>query len=158
MKVTMSVFVFVALSFFSTFSVAQNKKLVVKPGAAAKDVNAPGEEINMSEPPFWVSSYEEFQDLQKFQKDFYLDKLYPHLKEIPQLEPVSKKELHEASEFYQEWNRIRKKIYVACQDKEMKKECSKIGHIRLQALDFLSNQKLENRQATEESEKVHQSK
>lgn len=107
---------------------------------------------------FWVSSYEEFQDFQKFQKDFYLEKLLPHLKEIPQLEPVSQRQLREASEFFQEWNRIRRRIYIACQDKEMKRECSKIGEIRLQTLNLLANQKLENRAATEESEKVNQSK
>lgn len=149
---------FIIVGFTASFAFAKSNSLSPRPGNAAKDINAPGEEINMSEPPFWVSSYEEFQDLQKFQKDFYLEKLLPHLKEVPRLEPVSKKQLQEASEFFQEWNRIRKKIYEACQEKNMKTECAKIEEIRLQALNLLSNQKLENRQADHESEKVKKSK
>lgn len=149
-------FVLVGCTVSSAF--AKSNTTSPYPGSAAKDVNAPGEEINMSEPPFWVSSYEEFQDLQKFQKDFYIEKLLPLLKEVPRLEPVSKKQLQEASEFFQEWNRIRKKIYEACQEKNMKKDCAKISDVRLQTLNLLANQKLENRKADEESEKVKKSK
>ena len=158
MKHTIAGLLFVLVGFTLSSAVAKSNSVSPRPGSAAKDVNAPGEEINMSEPPFWVSSYEEFQDLQKFQKEFYLEKLLPLLKEVPRLEPVSKKQLQEASEFFQEWNRIRKKIYEACQEKNMKKECTKIGDVRLQALNLLANQKLENRKADEESEKVKKSK
>ncbi|MFM6928318.1 MAG: hypothetical protein ACKOX6_07630 [Bdellovibrio sp.] len=157
MKITVASLLFVLVGLTVSSSFAKIKSSAPLPGVAAKDINAPGEELNMSEPPFWVSSYEEFQDLQKFQKDFYLEKLLPLLKEVPRLEPVSKKQLQEASEFFQEWNRIRKKIYEACQEKDMKKECRKIENIRLQALNLLSNQKLENRKADEESEKVKKS-
>jgi len=158
MKSTYASLLFIFLSLVVNPSFAKSTPSALPPGTAAKDVNAPGEEINMSEPPFWVSSYEEFQDLQSFQKDFYLEKLLPLLKEVPRLEPVSKKQLHEASEFFQEWNRIRRKIYEACQEKGMKKDVGKIENVRFQALNLLSNQKMENRKAEEESEKVKKSK
>jgi hypothetical protein len=112
---------------------------------------ASSDEINMSEPPFWMSSYEEFKDLQQFQKDLYLEKLLPYLSKIPALDPVTKKQLQDATEWYQDWNRIRVRVYRACQDKEMLKTCEEIADIRLQALDLLSNQKEENRKANETS-------
>jgi hypothetical protein len=112
------------------------------------------DEINMSEPPFWMSSYDEFNDLQPIQKELYLEKLLPYLSEIPGLDPVSKKQLMESSEWHQGWNHIRKKVYMSCQDKERLKTCEEIADIRLQALDLLSNQKEENRKANDYSKEV----
>lgn len=128
---------------FSAYAEKIELSSVVAPAAS--------DEINMSEPPFWMSSYEEFKDLQQFQKDLYLEKLQPYLSKIPALDPVSKKQLLDATEWYQDWNRIRARVYRACQDKEMLKTCEEIADIRLQALDLLSNQKEENRKANESS-------
>lgn len=123
----------------SSYADKSNKSDIVVPAAT--------DEINMSEPPFWMSSYEEFNDFQPEQKEFYLEKLLPYLSKIPTLDPVSKKQLKDASEWFQDWNRIRKRVYMACQDKEMFKTCEEIADIRLQTLDMLSNQKEENRKA-----------
>ncbi len=136
--------VVLALIFISISSLAQEVDL-----ASSVVPAAPSDEINMSEPPFWMSSYDEFNDLQPVQKEFYLEKLLPYLSEIPGLDPVSKKQLLEASEWHQGWNHIRKKVYMSCQDKERQKTCEEIADIRLQALDILSNQKEENRKAND---------
>ncbi|QLY25648.1 hypothetical protein [Bdellovibrio sp. KM01] len=133
-----------ALVFISISSLAEEVDM-----ASSVVPAPPSDEINMSEPPFWMSSYDEFHDLQSVQKEFYLEKLLPYLSGIPGLNPVSKKQLLEASEWYQGWNHIRKKVYVSCQDKERIKTCEEIANIRLQALDILSNQKEENRKANE---------
>ncbi|UOE99819.1 hypothetical protein [Bdellovibrio reynosensis] len=105
------------------------------------------DKIDMSAPPFWMSSYDEFKDLRADQKEFYLEKLQVSLKSIPGLEKTSKSKLEEAAEWYQTWNSIRRKLYQACQDKELVKECEQIADIRIQALDMYGNQKLENRHA-----------
>ncbi|XGC81428.1 hypothetical protein ACES2L_02880 [Bdellovibrio bacteriovorus] len=105
------------------------------------------DKIDMSAPPFWMSSYDEFKDLRADQKEFYLQKLEVSLKAIPSLEKTSREKLNEAAEWYQTWNSIRRKLYEACQNKELLKECDQIAEIRLQALDMYANQKLENRHA-----------
>lgn len=105
------------------------------------------DKIDMSAPPFWMSSYDEFKDLRADQKEFYLQKLEGSLKTIPGLEKTSKEKLQEAAEWYQTWNSIRRKLYEACQDKDLSKECQEISQIRIQALDMYANQKLENRHA-----------
>ncbi|MBO9665552.1 MAG: hypothetical protein J7501_01905 [Bdellovibrio sp.] len=132
---------------FSLTSFAE--EVAAPPGAAAKDKEAPGEQIDMSEPPYWMFSYEEFHDLQQMQKDLYMEKLLPNLAKVPRLDPVSKKELEDAGEWFQSWNRIQRKVYEACQDKEMLVTCEELSDIRLEALDMLSNKKLENRKADE---------
>lgn len=109
--------------------------------------------INMAEPPFWMSSYDEFNDLKKSQKDFYLENLLYALPRIPSLRGKTKEQLNEASEWYQSWNQIRKKVYEFCQDQSALKTCEEIADLRLQALDMFSNQKKENRKANASTEK-----
>lgn len=106
--------------------------------------------INMSEPPFWMSSYDEFKDLQDSQKSYYLEKLLSAMEKVPALKTKTKEDLTEASEWYQSWNQIRKKIYEYCQDQTVLKTCEDIADIRLQALDMFANQKLENREPDRE--------
>ncbi len=110
------------------------------------------ESIDMSEPPFYMSSYDEFHDLQPEQKELYLEKLLPLMTaKIPSLEKVSKEKLQEASEWHETWNDLRKKLYESCQDKNLNEACDQIANVRLQALNLFSNQKEENRKADEES-------
>lgn len=122
----------------------------VEPANASKDLSPDadlGPTINMSEPPFWMSSYDEFNDLQDDQKELYVKKLLPKLAGIPSLKETTKDQLKEASEWYQGWNSIRKKIYQYCLDTTVQTACEDIADVRLQALDMYANQKLENRRA-----------
>lgn len=111
-----------------------------------------GPTVNLSEPPFWMPSYDEFNDLQSSQKEFYLEKILPKLNRIPSLKDTTKKQLHEASEWYQNWNNIRIKLYQYCLDSSVHGSCEDLAETRLQALELFSNQKLENRKANEEEQ------
>ncbi|MDG0816916.1 hypothetical protein [Bdellovibrio svalbardensis] len=111
------------------------------------------ESIDMSEPPFYMSSYDEFHDLQPEQKEFYLEKFLPLVNtKIPSLEKVSKEKLQEASEWHETWNSLRKKLYESCQDSSLKDSCEQIAEVRIKALNLFANQKEENRKADEEEE------
>lgn len=128
--------------------------LQIQPGQA-KDLPANidlGPTVNMSEPPFWMPSYDEFKDYQSSQKEFYLEKILPKLSQIPSLKDTTKNQLQEASEWYQNWDRIRIKLYQYCLDSSAHGTCEDFAETRLQALDLFSNQKLENRQANEEEQ------
>lgn len=110
------------------------------------------ESIDMSEPPFYMSSYDEFHDLQPEQKELYLEKFLPLVNaKIPSLDKVSKEKLQEASEWHETWNSIRKKLYESCQDSNLTEACDQIADVRLQALNMFANQKEENRKADEEA-------
>lgn len=113
--------------------------------AHAEDKDAMPEEINMSEPPFWMASYDEFKDLQKFQKDYYLEKLGPELRKVPSLEEISDSKIQEAGEWYRDWNIIMRKLYVACRDKSLEATCAKVAKVRIDALNAKSNWKSEKK-------------
>ncbi|WP_373998924.1 hypothetical protein [Bdellovibrio bacteriovorus] len=97
---------------------------------------AESSEIDMSAPPFWMSSYEEFKDLREEQKKFYLEKLVQEFKKVDALDKVTLHELKEAAEWTPSWNTIRRKLYVACQEKEMEKTCEEIADLRIAALEM----------------------
>lgn len=107
--------------------------------ASGADTEALPEEVNLREPPFWMASYDEFKDLQPSQKDFYLEKLGPELRKILALENTTQAKLAEAAEWYKSWNSIEKKLYVACRDKKIEKDCDRIAEVRLAALSLSSN-------------------
>ncbi|WP_413290287.1 hypothetical protein [Bdellovibrio sp. HCB337] len=94
--------------------------------------------INMSEPPFWMSSYDAFKDLRESQKDYYLEKVLPLITQIPSLNKKTKKDLDEAREWYQSWDQIRKKVYIYCQDKSVEKTCNEIADVRLKTFDLFA--------------------
>ncbi|MBS1968863.1 MAG: hypothetical protein JSU04_01060 [Bdellovibrionales bacterium] len=118
---------------------------------ASKDI-LPSQEpdstpIDMSKPPFFMSSYDTFHDLQDSQKDFYLANILPLLNKIPSLSQKTKKDLDEARDWYQSWDQIRKKVYEYCQDQTVQKTCDEIADVRLKTFDLFANQKYENRMA-----------
>lgn len=115
--------------------------LQVQP-AMAKDLSPDadlGPTINMSKPPFWLSSYDEFNDFQEDQKEHYVEELLPKLSAIPNLKEMSKAQLQEASEWYQGWNSMRVKIYQYCLDKSTKPVCEDIGNVRIEVLEMHSH-------------------
>lgn len=96
------------------------------------------EALNMSEPPFIMSSYDEFNDMQKEQKDAYLKDLELAFKDIPALKVHTSEKLTEASEWYPSWDLIRKSVYEYCQENIASKNCEKITDLRIKALDSYS--------------------
>nr|WP_295903293.1 hypothetical protein [uncultured Bdellovibrio sp.] len=115
-------------------------------------------EIDMSEPPFWMPSYEEFNDLQPAQKDFYLEKFMPLVAKVPGLEKLSKEKMKDATEWFQTWNSVRRKLYEACQDSSIHATCEEIADVRIDALNMFANQKQENRLADREAAKEKEKK
>ncbi len=104
--------------------------------------------INLSEPPFWMFSYDELKDLKENQKSFYLKNIEAELKKISTLGKVTEDFLIEASQWYERWNILQRKVSRACLEKQSTNTCSKLARLRLQTLDLRSNQKLENRRAS----------
>jgi hypothetical protein len=109
--------------------------------------------VDMSAPPFWMPSYEEFSDLQPDQKSFYVNTLHPALSQIPALKTKTLDQLKEAGKWQESWDYIRTKIYQYCQNKDVKKNCEAIAQVRTQALAMHGNQKLENREAAAKRKK-----
>lgn len=122
--------------------------------SAAKVIDATiktGEDrINFDVPPFWMFTYDEFADLNQEQKDFYLEKFFPQLKDIPLLQEVTKSELNDAAEWAASWKDLQVKLYRYCQDKQAVKKCETIAETRIQALDLFSNQSEANRKANKD--------
>lgn len=128
--------------------------LVVLLGFMNTSIAAEDDEIKLSEPPFWMMSYEEYGDLQQIQKDFYNEKMTAALKKVPSLKKFSGDDMKDATEWYKSWEGVMKKLYRDCKDKSLEKTCEEIADIRLQTFDMLANQKEENRVADEESKTV----
>ncbi|QDK36673.1 hypothetical protein [Bdellovibrio sp. NC01] len=109
--------------------------------------------LDMSEPPFYMPSYDEFKNLQQDQKEFYLDKVLPLAKDLPNLGKLNKSQLDEASEWYEGWGDIRKKVYLSCQDdKDNEETCDKLVDLRVDAINLKANQKEQNRDADEKAQ------
>lgn len=89
---------------------------------------------DMSEPPFIMSSYDEFNDMQKEQKEAYLKELEINFKDIGALKDKMGK-LVEASEWYPSWNEIRKVVYSFCEEKHAAKTCEKLIDLRVKTLN-----------------------
>lgn len=125
--------------------------------AKAKDLSPDadlGPTINMAEPPFWLSSYDEFNDFQDDQKELYVKKLLPKLSAIPALKEMTKTQLQEASEWHQGWTSMRIKIYQYCLDKSTQPVCDDIESVRGEVLDMYSHSGREGaeREPAEEAE------
>lgn len=108
-----------------------------------------GTDKSLSEPPFWMSSYDEFNDLQDQQKKFYLQHLEPELTKVPALRDLSSRDLRQAANWYKSWDQIRNKLYKYCESNDAKKTCEGIADVRLKALDLMANQSKVNRDSAE---------
>jgi len=124
---------------------------------AFAETSSPTPTVDLSEPPFWMPSYEEFSDLKPDQKSFYVNTLHPALSQIPALKTKTLDQLKEAGKWQESWDYIRTKIYQFCKDKENDKEaiktCEAIANVRTQTLAIHANQKLENREAAAKRKK-----
>lgn len=95
-----------------------------------------GAGIDMSKPPYWLSSYEEMNRLRKSQKAFYIGKLDPIFEKIPSLKEFTKSKLQEAIKDQEKWSELRMKVYTYCADAAVAKTCEKLADTRLDAIDF----------------------
>ncbi|WP_374029090.1 hypothetical protein [Bdellovibrio bacteriovorus] len=120
--------------------------------ASAEVLQVGEDKIDMAEPPFWMSSYDEFKDLRPEQKTFYLEALTKALPKVPSLEGTDKHTLEEAAEWYQSWNILRRKLYVSCHKSSLHETCQKIAALRKEALGMFANKKKENREALGEKD------
>ena len=103
--------------------------------------------VNMSGPPFWMSAYEEFKNLRKDQKDFYLKNLKEDYKKIPDLGKVTDKQWDMAIEDKETWDGLRRNLYVACQNPGFNKVCLRMADARVDAINMYQNQSERNLKA-----------
>lgn len=103
-------------------------------GKVEKDPEALPEAIDFSEPPFWMFTYDEFSDLQPFQKKYYIEKALPAIRKIEGMEDLASARWMEASEWYKTWDAIAKQVYVACRTKKLESRCRDLASIRKEAL------------------------
>jgi hypothetical protein len=96
----------------------------------------PTASIDMSKPPYWLSSYAEMSRLRKSQKAFLIGKLDPIFEKIPSLKEFTKSKLQEAIKDQEKWNDLRLKVYVYCADAAAVKTCESLADTRLDAIDF----------------------
>lgn len=90
---------------------------------------------DLSEPPFIMSSYDEFSDLQKEQKETYLQGLILNFKSVPSLKEYDATKLDEASEWNESWDLIRKSVYNYCDDNGTMKVCAELADLRVKTLE-----------------------
>ena len=90
---------------------------------------------DMSEPPFIMSSYDEFHDFQKEQKESYLKEMVLTFKEVPALQTHNAAKLEEASEWYASWDLIRKSVYDYCDENLKAKVCKNLVDLRVKTLN-----------------------
>lgn len=107
--------------------------------------------LNMNEPPFWMSSYDEFHNLRKDQREFYTKELLKEFKKVPALSNITVAKMTEASDWYEGWNEIRRKLYVACLEQSLQKTCDEFADLRVQTLNMYANQNEKNLKNPEKS-------
>lgn len=90
---------------------------------------------DMSEPPFIMSSYDEFNDFQKEQKESYLKEMVLTFKDVPALKVHDAAKLEEASEWYASWDLIRKSVYDYCDENQTAKVCKNLADLRVKTLN-----------------------
>ncbi len=122
-------FLFLLLAFSSTWASAQVIPIIFDKSEEKRDLR---------EPPYWISSYDEFNDLQDEQKKFYLLHLFPQLEKVPETKKMSTADLESASLWYQDWDRMRSKISKYCDQNKDPDLCGEIADVRLQAFDVLT--------------------
>lgn len=103
--------------------------------------------INFQEPPFWMMTYDEFHQLQDFQKDFYSRQLLLEVKKLGLLNSPKEAQMKEAGEWAESWLQIQTSVYRACQSQDNLKTCKKLASARLKTFELAENQKWENRKA-----------
>lgn len=94
--------------------------------------------VNFDVPPFYMFNYDEFSDLQSFQKDFYIEKFQLALAQVPALQNTTKENMKEAAEWAESWKQMQTKLYQFCGEKDSQKVCDDISDIRIQALDMFA--------------------
>jgi hypothetical protein len=99
-----------------------------------KDPEAVAQEIDFSEPPFWMFTYDEYSDLQEPQKKFYLENAGPAIRKIDGLENILQSKLDEAPEWYKSWDGIAKQVYIACRNEKLNGACKELAAVRVSTL------------------------
>lgn len=91
--------------------------------------------IDMSKPPYWLSSFDEMNRLRKSQKAFLVGKLEPVFEKIPSLKEFTKAKLQDVIKDPDRWSDLRMKVYIYCSDTAALKTCENLAEIRLQTFD-----------------------
>lgn len=104
------------------------------------------------EPPFWLPIYRELHAFDEEQREYYLSRLAPMLKQIPSLNELSPSEINDAPDWEENWKRIQTRFYRACkwQEKEYGPLCAEAAQLRVKTILMRGNQKAQNRQAESE--------
>lgn len=110
-------------------------------------------DIDMSKPPFWLSSYDEMNRLRKSQKAFLVGKLDPIFESVPALKAYTKEKLQEALKDPDLWSEMRLKVYIYCADAPALKTCENLADIRLQAIDFDAITQIEPKKSSKTGKK-----
>lgn len=90
----------------------------------------------LNEPPFWMPCFEEFHDLQTFQKKYYLRNFLRQVTELKTVKTPSAAKMQEAADWDVAWDEIREKVYKACDDRKNHKACVDLAEIRLKTFEI----------------------
>ena len=88
----------------------------------------------MREPPFWLSSYDEFHQLRAKQKELYLKALKAQ-KKSPAF-AVTDAEIEAAEGYDAAWDALRLKVYSTCADSAQLQLCNDLAQIRIDVLEM----------------------
>jgi len=99
---------------------------------------ASNKKIDFQEPPFWMTSFAEFQDLRQKQKDFYVDQLASVLTTVPELKTIDKATLLQSAKKTSHWDSVMTEVYRFCNQSKNQKVCERIADTRLKTLETVS--------------------
>lgn len=88
---------------------------------------------NVVEPedgPFYVMDYDEFKNITKEQKAFYLGKLIVAIPTVPKLQDISKDQILAAGKSLEKWSDMAEKIAKVCYAKSAPEACQSLRKAR----------------------------
>lgn len=109
--------------------------------------------IDMSKPPYWISSFDEMNRLRKSQKAFFIGKVGPVFEKIPALKEFTTTKLQETIKDPDSWSEFRMKVYVYCAEATAAKTCENLADIRLQTIDHDAMTQIEPKSSPKENKK-----
>ncbi|WP_413291277.1 hypothetical protein [Bdellovibrio sp. HCB337] len=113
----------------------------------------PAKSIDMSKPPFWLSSYDEMNRLRKSQKAFLIGKLAPVFEKTPALKEFTQNKLLEVIKDPDRWSDLRLKVYTYCADPAALKTCQNLADIRLETFDVDAITQIEPKSSSKSDKK-----
>ncbi len=101
----------------------------------AKAATVPSEEsfVEPEDGPFYVMDYDEFKNITKEQKAFYLGKLIVEMPKVSGLKDISKDQILEAGKSLEKWSDMAEKIGKVCYSKTAPESCQGLRKARKDA-------------------------